>query len=245
MKLTPNTNPIASIIMTLLEAIDARHAVRKFQDRPLDEGAVAMLRNEIDRCNREGGLHIQLVTHEPVAFGTGMASYGIFSGVSNYMAMICRKGDEVSLGYYGEQLVLLAQTLGINSCWVGLTFKKQPDHYTIADGEKLACVVALGYGETQGTPHPQKKGIEAYYDDRRMAEASQPLPDWFRNGMEAALKAPTAVNQQKFRFTLLDGAAVRLETRFTLLNAYAQVDLGIVRCHFEIAAGKDHFYWAD
>ena len=228
--------------MTLQEAIVARHSVRQYIDKPIEAEKIQQLQDLIDKCNREGGLHIQLVTDEPNAFSGGLAKYGKFSGISNYIAMICKKGDDVKLGYYGERIVLLSQTLGLNTCWVGLTFRKQPDKYKVLEGEKLVCVVSLGYGATQGVPHPQKKGYEAYCTDARNVPGT--YPEWFVNGMKAALLAPTAINQQKFEFVLHDGNKVEAKTRFTMFNGYAPIDLGIAKCHFEIGAGKENFEWA-
>lgn len=221
--------------MTIQEAIVARHSVRQYQEKPLEASVIERLNEEIALCNREGKLHIQLVVNEPKAFAGGMAKYGKFSGVSNYLAMVGPKGADEAIGYYGERLVLLAQTLGLNSCWVGLSFRKQPDQYTIADGEKLHCVISLGYGANQGVQHPMRPM-------EKFIKASLPLPDWFRCGMEAALLAPTAVNQQKFEFELLDDHTVSARSRFTLIG-YGKMDLGIVKYHFEVAAGKENFIW--
>ena len=227
--------------MTLQEAIVARHSVRQYFDKPIEAEKIQQLQDLISECNREGGLHIQLVTNEPNAFAGGLAKYGRFSGISNYIAMIGKKGDDVNLGYYGEKVVLLAQTLGLNTCWVGLTFRKQPDQYEVRPDEKLVCVVSLGYGANQGVPHPQKKGFEAYCRDCRSTQ--EIYPEWFVNGMKAALLAPTAINQQKFEFILHDDSKVEAKTRFTMLNGYAPIDLGIAKCHFEIGAGKECFEW--
>ena len=227
--------------MTLQEAIVARHSVRQYFDKPIEAGKIQQLQDLISECNREGGLHIQLITNEPNAFAGGLAKYGRFSGISNYIAMICKKGDDVNLGYYGERVVLLAQTLRLNTCWVGLTFRKQPDQYEVLPDEKLVCVVSLGYGANQGVPHPQKKGFEAYCRNDRSTKDI--YPEWFVNGMKAALLAPTAINQQKFEFILHDGNKVKAKTRFTMLNGYAPIDLGIAKCHFEIGAGKENFEW--
>ena len=227
--------------MTLQEAIEARHSVRQYIDKPIEVEKIQQLQTLIGECNREGGVHIQLVTNDPNAFSGGLAKYGKFSGISNYIAVIGKKGDDVNLGYYGEKVVLLAQTLGLNSCWVGLTFSKQPDKYQVSAGEKLYCVISLGYGVSQGAQHPQKKGYEAYCKDTRNAPGT--FPGWFVEGMKAALLAPTAINQQKFEFVLHDGNKVEAKTRFTMLNGYAHIDLGIAKCHFEIGAGKENFEW--
>lgn len=221
--------------MTTQEAIVARHSVRQYQEKPLEASIINRLNEEIVLCNQEGNLHIQLVVNEPKAFAGGLAKYGKFSGVSNYLAMIGPKGADEAIGYYGERLVLLAQTLGLNSCWVGLSFRKQPDQYQIADGEKLHCVIALGYGATQGVQHLMRP-MEQF------VKVNGTMPEWFKRGMEAALLAPTAVHQQKFEFELVDDHTVCARARFTLVG-YGKMDLGIVKYHFEIAAGKENFSW--
>jgi len=221
--------------MTLQEAIAARHSVRRYQEKPIEAEIVKRLNEEIALCNQEGGLHIQLVTDEPKAFSSKIATYGKFSGVSNYLAMVGPKGADEAIGYYGERLVLLAQTLGLNSCWVGLSFTKQPDRYQVADGEKLHCVITLGYGANQGVQHPMRPM-------EKFIKLNGNMPKWFKRGMEAALLAPTAVNQQKFEFELLDDHTVAARARFTLIG-YGQMDLGIVKYNFEVAAGKENFTW--
>ena len=223
--------------MTLQEAIKARHSVRKYTDKPIETAKVATLRADIERANAESGLNIQLVLDEPKAFSTGMWKYGQFSDVKNYFVMAGHKGKEAEekIGYYGERLVLLAQTLDLNTCWVGLTYKKIPGTYTLRDGDIVHCVIALGYGITPGVQHPMKP-IEQFY------EADDAAPTWFQAGMEAALLAPTAVNQQKFKFILHDGNKVEAKTSFSMAG-YTNIDLGIVKYHFEVGAGKDSFEW--
>lgn len=221
--------------MTLLEAIQARHSVRQYIDKPIEADKLQSLRDTIDLCNREGGTHLQLVTDEPLAFSKSNAPmYGKFTNVRNYIAVVAPKvnqGSELA-GYYGERVVLHAQTLGLNTCWVGLTFKNIKTAYTIAPGEELKAVISLGYGATQGVQHPQKKTI----DDVTINKTNQPLPEWFVKGVESALLAPTAVNQQKFAFILNADLSVQTQTKFSLIG-YTHHDLGIVKCHFELASG--------
>ena len=223
--------------MDIKEAIKARHSVRKYDDRPIEREKVETLRDAIVRANRSGGLDIQLVLDEPMAFGSKLVTYGQFADVKNYLVMAGPKGRqaEENIGYYGEQIVLLAQTLGLSSCWVGLTYKKIPGTFTLAEGEVIHCVIALGYGLTPGVQHPLRP-VENYY------ECEGEPPQWFLDGMEAAMLAPTAVNQQKFRFILHEGGKVEAKPLFSMVG-YTHVDLGIVKCHFEIGAGKVSFLW--
>lgn len=221
--------------MTELEAIKARHSVRKYTGQPIEDSKLNLLREEIQKCNAEAGIHIQLVVDEPKAFSTGVFKYGAFSGVRNYLVMAGKKEAEERIGYYGERIVLLAQTLGLNTCWVGLTYKKIPGTFTLEEKEMVHCVISLGYGATQGVQHPLKPAEKFY-------ECDGVPPAWFMDGLEAALLAPTAVNQQKFKFVLQDGNKVQAKPLFSMAG-YTLVDLGIVKYHFEVAAGKGNFIW--
>ena len=226
--------------MTLQEAIVARHSVRKYIDKEIRADTITALQDKIAECNKVGNLNIQLVLNETRAF-TGMLSYGSFSGVKNYLVMVGKKGDNLDerVGYYGEQLVLLAQTLGLNTCWVGLSYRKVEDAYNVGKDEKLVCVIAIGYGETQGVTH-KVRNVE------QVSNASDLTPAWFKKGIEAALLAPTAVNQQKFSFEYVGMSnnrhRVKAKKGFSIIG-YSQIDLGIAKCHFEIGAGKENFKW--
>ena len=217
--------------MTLLEAIESRHSVRSYTGKPLDGATIAALQQQIDRCNANGRLHIQLVTNEPQAFSCRMARYGKFSGVTNYIVMAGQRSEDLDerVGYYGEHLVLEAQMMGLNTCWVGLTYSKIPGAFNLAEGEKVVAVISIGYGSTAGTTHKIKKAGD-------VSNVTADSPEWFVNGVKAALLAPTAVNQQKFRFTLEPSGKVTATVRFSLVG-YTHVDLGIVKYHFEAASG--------
>ena len=222
--------------MDILEAMRQRHSVRSYLNQPLPEDVTSRLQREVDDCNREGCLHLQLVTDEPEAFTGAMARYGSFHGVSNYLVVAGRKAPALELraGYYGQRIVLLAQQLGLNSCWVALTFSRRKARFTLDDGEKLVVVVALGYGAGSGVPHRSKPM-------GKLVRCDGPMPDWFRRGAEYALLAPTAMNQQKFRLEKTGERTVRASAG---LGPYAALDLGIVKYQFEQAAGKENFTWA-
>ena len=235
--------------MTIQEAIKARHSVRAYKDQPLTEDVVKELQEKIAELNRAGGLRMQLILNEPKAFQGTLAKYGKFRNVGNYIVVIGKKADDLDerAGYYGEQLVLYAQMLGLNTCWVGLSYSKVPGTYVLDEDEKIVCYIAIGYGETQGTGHKIKTVAQV----SRSAVAQQgsekdDTPSWFTKGVEAALLAPTAVNQQKFSFEYLGMSGTRHQVRakkgFSIIG-YTQLDLGIAKCHFEIGAGKENFEW--
>jgi len=227
--------------MTLQEAIEARHSVRAYKNEPLAEDVAKRLEEEIAEVNQKGNLHIQLIRNEPKAFQGTLAKYGKFRNANNYLVMAGRKADDLDerIGYYGEHLVLLAQTLGLNTCWAGLSYRKIPDTYVLEEGEVIKAYIAIGYGETQGASH-KIKTVE------QVSNATDITPTWFRNGVEAALLAPTAVNQQKFSFEYVgmnhNRHQVRAKKGVSIIG-YTQMDLGIAKYHFEIGAGTNKFEW--
>lgn len=228
--------------MTLLEAIQNRHSVRHYVSKPLTKDMVNALQAKIEECNQKGNLHIQLILNEKKGF-SGMFAYGSFSGVENYLVMAGEKASDLDerVGYYGEQLVLLAEQLGLGTCWAGLSYRKVKGTFELEGGEKIACMISLGFPNDEGR-HMKKKTPE------QLSNLSADSPEWFRMGMEAVSLAPTAVNQQKFYFEYLPASGdgkpkVKAQKGFSMIG-YTQMDLGIARLHFEIGAGKENFEWA-
>lgn len=214
--------------MELLECMQARHSVRQYTDKAIEAEKREILNALVKQINQEAGLHVQILYDEPKCFDSFMAHYGKFSGVKNYIALVGKKSPRLEeiLGYYGEKLVLKAQELGLNTCWVALT--KGKSAAVMDKGEKQGCLITLGYGETQGIVHKNKSLSE-------VCNYKEGMPEWFKAGMEAVLLAPTAMNQQKFFFTLEGSDTVKATAGS---GFYTKTDLGIVRYHFETVTGK-------
>lgn len=212
--------------MDYLSIMKERHSVRQYKDDPIPEEIRKSLTEEVEKQNKESGLHMQIFFDEPTCFDSLMSHYGKFSGVKDYVAVVGKKGSDLEekAGYYGEKIVLLAQSQGINSCWVGLTHGKSKA--VIEKGEKLVIIIALGYGKTQGAAH-KSKPME------KLSSVKGDMPDWFKTGMEGAMLAPTAVNQQKFLISY-DGS--KLTAKVNGSGFFTKVDLGIVKCDFELAS---------
>ena len=217
----------------ILEEMKRRHSVRQYKDEPLSNEEIEALNAEIRAINLESGLKISLVTNERRAFQTRIAKYGKFEGVSNYFAIIGKKSKQLCelSGYYGERLVLFCHRMGLATCWVGIGYKVIPDAFEIDDGDKLVILVAVGHGRHRGLPRKSKSISD-------VSNAQADSPEWFTLGVEAALTAPTAINQQKFYFTLNPDGTVSAKSKF---GPYSKVDLGIAKYHFELCAGAKNF----
>lgn len=229
--------------MTITEAIRERHSVRSYQDKPIDPNALQSLRTLMDECNERGELEMQMVVDDPTAFDSRLAHYGHFTGVNNYIALVGAKGKDLDerLGYWGEHLVLQAQMLGLNTCWVGLTYKKNRSAVSVDTGHKMRGVIAVGYGNNRGVAHRVKPVEKVARLAPALLAKGAPMPEWFTRGVEAALLAPTAMNQQKFLFTLQPHNRVLAQSGW---GFFAKMDLGIAKYHFELSAGQANFRWA-
>lgn len=212
----------------MLEIMKQRHSVRQYNDCPIEPEKRAVLDELAASINRDAKLHIQIIYDEPKCFDSMMAHYGKFSGVKNYIALVGAKSATLDerLGYYGEQLALKAQELGLNTCWVAMSHGKSKAE--IEKGEKQICLISLGYGKTSGVEHKSK-------ELKAVCNLQESMPSWFLNGMEAALLAPTAMNQQKFFFELQPDGKVKATCG---KGFYTKLDLGIVKFHFEAVSGK-------
>lgn len=218
--------------MDIKEAIYARHTVRKFQDKPLDEVVVKTLKARIEQVNKEHKVNIKLVTNESVPVW-GVMKFFMTKGLKNYLVLSGpeRTDIEETLGYCGIDIALYAQTLGLNSWWVGGTYSKNSVGKDVEDSV-INGIIALGYGLLQGVVHKSKAFEEVCQYDGTM-------PEWFKQGVEVALLAPTAMNKQKF---MISGKSN--EVNISCDNGkWSGTDLGIVKYHFEVGAGKEHFQW--
>ncbi len=232
--------------MTLKEAMSARVSRRSFTSTPLSSEAVTALHTIINQANTEDGLHLQLITNEPKAFKSFMKTYGLFSGVHSYIAIVGPKDDPQAqqlLGYYGELLILTAQTLELGSCWVGASFDRNNCTAVVNEGEKLYCVIAVGYPKEKTTLTQrlaQNAMSKISHDSQQIAtvKGNYPAPAWFNQGIDAVLVAPSAMNKLPVHFTYENGIVTAKATTNT---GYENIDLGIAKLHFEI--GADYIFY--
>lgn len=220
-----------SSMLSIEEAVKARHSVRVYQKKSIPEDVIKQLNEFIEECNREGNLHFQFLEDAGNTFNRLLnKAMGLGSAPS---VIACIGEDDPTLdsriGYYGEKIVIFAQQLGLNTCWAG-TYNKKNVKAAIADNERLAIVIAIGYGENQGRVRKSKSVAQVIQGEEK------DMPEWFIKGVETALLAPTAINQQKFMFVLKDDEKVEIIDKGGVLS---QIDCGIVKYHFEIGSGRE------
>lgn len=214
--------------MTEMEAIRARHSVRAYREQKIEADKIAQLNELISRCNREGNLNLQLLED---AGGTFNRMLSKVMGLGSAPSVIACVGPDDNtlderIGYFGQKIVLYAQMLGLNTCWAG-TFREKNVPANRTAGDRLPIVIAIGYGANNGRNRKSKTAAEV------VAGTLEGKPEWFRSGVEAALLAPTAVNQQKFEIALKDDNSVEIIDKGGILS---KIDKGIVTYNFEVGS---------
>lgn len=216
--------------MTEIEAIKARHSVRNYKPQRIDAETAAKIRKKIEELNQESGLHLQYIEDAGKTYNKLLNRTAGLDSAPSVIACIGREDitdlDE-KVGYYGEKLVLFAQNLGLNTCWAGI-FSRKKIPVEVDPGEKIVISIAIGYGENQGQNHKSKPVDQ-------ISQAVGERPEWFEKGVEMALLAPTAMNQQSFVIKFCEDGSVEFTDNGRF---FSKVDLGIVKCHFEIGSGR-------
>ena len=240
-----------------LSAIKKRCSRRKYTNRPIDSKYVQQLEDSIALYNKESGLNIKLVIGSGAELFNGFRkSYGLFVGVRNYIAMIGGKdlpNRMEKVGRFGEKIILEATAMRLSTCWVGTSYDKKAAATLCSANDTLDCVIAIGYSDKK---HSLKERMMEYGMHRQnkakktLTEAEEPVPEWFKQGMDAVYLAPTARNLRPFVFKYKDG---QVTASITNPTETAMIDLGIAKLHFELRAGGGsweygnggHYYFDD
>ena len=219
--------------MTEIEAIIARHSVRNYKAERIEDETAYLICQKIEELNRESGLHLQYIEDAGKTYNKLLNRTVGLDSAPSVIACVGKETDEnleEKIGYYGEKLVLYAQTLGLNTCWAGI-FSRKKIPVVIDQGEKLVISIAIGYGDNQGKNHKSKTPDQ-------IIQTAGNRPEWFEKGIEMALLAPTAMNQQSFVIKLNEDESVEFINKG---GFFSKVDMGIIKYHFEIGSGRTDF----
>lgn len=248
----------------LIDAVNIRVATRAFAPAPIDDDTIRQLSTTMDAVNMLAGTHLQLVTGQPAVFAAANAS-GHLTNAEHYIAVAGPANDDQArerAGFYAERVVLTATLRGLGTLWVAGSWDRDEAarHCRLKAGEELYLGIVIGqmqdhaahlaksYDElvAEQRSHRPSKTVEqctpAMSEDERAA-----APDWFRSGVEAALKAPSAMNRQPVLFVYHadDGTASAHIDPDAGDEHWALNDLGIAKMHFQIGAGQGDWEWGD
>ena len=124
--------------MNETDAIKQRHSVRQYKPDRIEDDKVALIKAKIHELNAEGNLHLQFIEDADKTYNKLFNKVAGLGSAPSVIACVGKDtpGLDQRVGYYGEKLVLYAQTLGLNTCWTG-TFNRKNITADISEGERL------------------------------------------------------------------------------------------------------------
>ncbi len=231
-------------------AITIRRSVRTFTGQPVDAGALGDLR---DFCSGLPGTSVaRIVVAEEVPpdlfTGVIIGSYGRVVGARSALVVIGRseaRAAQESMGYLGEAALLQATAMGLGTCWIAGSFKREiaSKLAEVGEDEQIFAVSPVGHAEER--PRRGERLLKAAVrakkrrpiDDMASGFDADQWPDWAAEGVRLARIAPSAANRQPWRFDFEPGAVtVSVVDRGVDGSISRLLDVGIAMLHFEIGA---------
>ena len=244
----------------ITEIIRSRSSVRTYRNQPLSRE----IREQIERYISElagqsdARVRFQLIDSDVSLKESGakLGTYGIIKGASSFVAAAVAKeyssNNIERLGYLFEKIVLLATSIGLGTCWLGGTLKREAFARAInlKDDELLPVITPLGYAnKSMGLQDrmmriiagsKKRKGWdELFYDADFQHSLSQSEASAYATALEMVRLAPSASNRQPWRIVkardVFDFYLSRTRGFKNLFSFDIQrIDIGIAMCHFEL-----------
>ncbi|OLS13579.1 MAG: hypothetical protein RBG13Loki_2800 [Promethearchaeota archaeon CR_4] len=155
--------------------------------------------------------------------------------------------DQAKLGFCGELFILFAVSLGLSTCWMGHFWKKTTYEIVFGTYEKSApeilyCTTPIGYRDENLNLlskltlklFGKKKSVE----EKLHPDSLQHFPEAIYKALDYACKAPSAMNNQCWRFTIKQAS----DQYTVVINKprgyrhfkwpYVNIDVGTSAAHF-------------
>lgn len=202
----------------LIKFLESRHSVREYLSQPIEKEKRKLISDFVDEVNKKAGTKFMVCFNRPDAFEGIMLKHWM-KGCQNII--IFYHHDPIEAGYYSAKIMLFIQKLGLNSCYVGASYKKKLFE---KPGMTIQCGLAFGYGENQGKPHVNKS-----INDILVVEGKKPnnLDTYIR----VALSAPSAMNRQRFKLHVKDEKVI---PELTDHGFFAEFDFGILKYYLDL-----------
>lgn len=245
---------------SIIELIKIRTSSRTYDGREIDTIALQKLNTFIMEINAEkiinGRFILAQKSHDVLENGQKLGTYGVILGAQSYIvgALEMTEKDAQSFGYLFEKVVLYATELGIQTCWLGGTFKKSDFEKSIVmpENEVIVMVSPIGYKKEKPRifesvmrsvvgANNRKPWNELFFNANYTPMTEQ-LAGLYAVPLEMVRLGPSASNKQPWR-------VIHDENRFDFFlcrtKGYGvknfdlqKNDMGIAKCHFELSANE-------
>lgn len=236
-----------------LESIKSRKSIRTYEDRILEKPLEQEIMDFLNNCQGpfEPKAKFYFIDIEEVD-NKNLGTYGVIKGAKNFIAASIRREPRSleQLGYVLEKGILYANSLGLGTCWLAGTFKRQEFIKTINLEEKeyLPVITPIGY------PRDKRSFVDSFMRIAAGSKNRKEFKDLFFEGnwnsslvnkefskaLEMVRLAPSASNKQPWRVLVLGN---KYNFYLDRNKGYGEalgydvqkIDMGIAMCHFDVA----------
>lgn len=242
-----------------IEIIKMRSSCRTFDSCDIEDEKLQKLKDYIEEINTETKIRARFLFIKQQKNSSGssekIGTYGVISGANSFVVGIIHKDerDAVEFGYLFEKIILFATDLGLQTCWLGGTFKKSDFEQYLSMNENEFIPIVSPVGIKKEKPrlletamravigaNNKKPWNELFFDgnvstplNKNIAGAYDVPIEMVRLGPSASNKQPWRIIKDKnlFHFYLCRNKGYKVGNYDMQKN-----DLGIATCHFELAA---------
>ncbi len=246
--------------MSILETISHRESTRTYNGKPLikidTEQILEFIESGIQYLGNPITFTMMNTNDNKAEKIKNLSAYGMIRGAKNYIAGIAEENTNlVEYGFAFEQIALFADSIGLGTCWLGGTFKREEVSriLKINKGQWIPVMMPVGYAAKHATPREQltrlaikadtrKPFSEVFFDGRSGMPLTEATCQDLAEVMEAVRLAPSASNKQPWRLVVNTGGDVEFYIQRT--PNYGEkmgydiqlIDIGIAMWHFTAAA---------
>eukprot|EP00767_Chilomastix_cuspidata_P000714 gnl/Chilomastix_cuspidata/1197.p1 GENE.gnl/Chilomastix_cuspidata/1197~~gnl/Chilomastix_cuspidata/1197.p1 ORF type:complete len:280 (-),score=71.18 gnl/Chilomastix_cuspidata/1197:189-998(-) len=191
------------------DAIPTRFSCRRFSGEPLSEEKFEMLTNFAASLPFPDGVKFHVVRCDTSTIFKSFLGLMKTKGASTIGFMTVAPGTpnrNEYIGILGELIILFAHSIGVGTCWNGGMFNEARlrEQCRVPDAEG-AVVFTTPFGIPVSVPDkPRKRKPLSNFI------AAPELPPAILNIINAAIRSPTAINRQPFRFEYEPDTGLRL-----------------------------------
>jgi len=243
---------------SVIDIIKMRSSCRSFDSKYINDDILQKFKNFIDEINIESTIKARFLVvnkHKTGGSNEKLGTYGVISGANSFIVGIINnsENDVLKFGYLFEKIILFATDLGLQTCWLGGTFKKDDfvKSTNLIENEFIPIVSPVGI--KKGKPrifesamravigaNNRKPWNELFFDTDVSSPLNENVAGLYAVPIEMVRLGPSASNKQPWRI-IKDKNSYHFYLCRTKGYGVANYDiqkndLGIAMCHFELAA---------
>jgi len=246
---------------SIIELIKTRKSSRTYNEIQIESNILQKLNEFILKINKESksGARFILSSANDSEKGKSkkLGTYGVIKGANYFIVGISDEEvkNALEFGYLFEKIILFATELGLQTCWLGGTFKKSDfeKNLSLNKNEFIPIVSPVGYEKDKPRvletamrtvigANKRKPWDELFFEGSSLVPLKESNAEPYKITLEMVRLGPSASNKQPWR-VIKDNKTFHLclcRTKGYGVASYdvQKNDIGIAKCHFELSTNE-------